>query len=42
VDVFDAEETKEGKKAAARPGDCLEWKDCLEVCSTDVTMLLED
>jgi NAD-dependent dihydropyrimidine dehydrogenase PreA subunit len=43
VDVFDAEETKEGKRAVvARPEDCIECEQCMQVCPTDAIELVED
>jgi NAD-dependent dihydropyrimidine dehydrogenase PreA subunit len=43
VDVFDAEETTEGKKAlVARPEDCLECEDCIRICPTDAIKLIVD
>lgn len=43
VDVFDAEEKEEGKRAVvARPEDCIECEQCLQVCPTDAIELVED
>lgn len=43
LNVYDAEETTEGKRAiVARPEDCLECKDCIEVCPTDAIKLVEN
>ena len=43
VDVFDAEETTEGKRAIVkRPEDCIECEQCIQVCPTDAIELVED
>lgn len=43
VVVFDAEETKEGKRAVvARPEDYIECEQCIQVCPTDAIELVED
>jgi len=43
VDVFDAKDTEEGKKSVvARPQDCIECEQCIEVCPTDAIELVED
>jgi NAD-dependent dihydropyrimidine dehydrogenase PreA subunit len=42
VDVFDTEETKEGKRAVvARPDDCIECEQCIQVCPTDAVELVD-
>ena len=41
--VFDAEESTEGKRAlVARPEDCTECEQCVQVCSTNAIELVED
>jgi len=43
INVFDAEETAEGKRAVvAHPEDCLECEDCIRVCPTDAIKLVDD
>lgn len=43
ADVFDTEDTEEGKRAVvARPDDCIECEQCIQVCPTDAIELVED
>ncbi len=43
ADVFDAEESIEGKRAlVARSGDCIECEQYVQVCPTNAIELVED